>query len=105
MGENLASLVTLWKHPLTFVCVETLFVGNMMFLDNEVAVRWVQACNRLLKCGNHRCQAPCHTGACLPCTREVRVACACGATSYRLPCGCGRDSPFEKGFGVLNVEG
>ena len=46
-----------------------------------------QECGRLLKCGNHRCKAPCHVGKCLPCTRELHVACACGTTSYRLPCG------------------
>ncbi len=46
----------------------------------------------MLKCGNHRCFGGCHSGACLPCTREVRVACACGATSYRLPCGCATET-------------
>ena len=49
---------------------------------------YAQECGRLLKCGNHRCKAPCHSGKCLPCTRELHVACACGTTSYRLPCGC-----------------
>lgn len=55
---------------------------------NDGIVLPLQECGRLLKCGNHRCRSRCHASACLPCTRELRVACACGATSYRLPCGC-----------------
>jgi hypothetical protein len=44
-------------------------------------------CGRKLRCGNHRCPAPCHTGPCRPCPLTLQVACACGAAAMQIPCG------------------
>ena len=44
-------------------------------------------CGRRLLCRNHKCVAPCHPGPCLPCPLTSRISCACGQTSYRVPCG------------------
>ena len=42
-------------------------------------------CSKTLKCGNHQCTLYCHSGACIRCSREVRVPpiCACGKTRYK----------------------
>lgn len=46
-----------------------------------------QPCGRRLRCDNHVCPAPCHAGPCQPCPLTATVACACGGTSYAVPCG------------------
>ncbi len=46
-----------------------------------------QVCGRRLRCGNHTDPSPCHAGACLPCPLTASVSCACGRTTYSLPCG------------------
>ena len=54
----------------------------------------MQVCGRKLRCGNHKCPAPCHSGPCQPCPLTAQVCCACGGQSYRLPCGAeGRAQP------------
>lgn len=37
-------------------------------------------CGKALKCGNHTCTKPCHTGDCAPCATapEVILTCNCG---------------------------
>ena len=47
----------------------------------------LQVCNRWLRCKNHRCAAPCHSGTCPPCPLTAVIACACGSARYRVPCG------------------
>lgn len=47
-------------------------------------------CGRRLKCGNHKCPAPCHRGLCAPCPINVQISCACGATCIQVPCGTER---------------
>ena len=46
-----------------------------------------EVCNYRLKCGNHKCQATCHSGPCYPCPLTKTVACACGQTTKTVPCG------------------
>ncbi|EIE25322.1 hypothetical protein COCSUDRAFT_65191 [Coccomyxa subellipsoidea C-169] len=46
-----------------------------------------QVCGRRLRCDNHTDPSPCHAGACLPCPLTASVSCACGRTTYSLPCG------------------
>ena len=47
----------------------------------------LQPCGRKLRCGNHLCPSPCHSGPCQPCPLSAPIACACGQTSYNTPCG------------------
>lgn len=44
------------------------------------AVSCGRVCGRRLACGHHTCQAPCHAGACAPCSATLDAA----------PCHCGR---------------
>lgn len=37
-----------------------------------------QPCGRQLKCGQHRCQEPCHQGDCPPCSKTSKQPCLCG---------------------------
>lgn len=48
-------------------------------------------CQKMLSCGRHRCEAPCHRGACSPCLRSTftEVACTCGRTVLEPPVPCG----------------
>ncbi len=46
-----------------------------------------QVCNNKLRCRNHRCEATCHSGNCLPCPLMVDIPCYCKATVIRVPCG------------------
>lgn len=47
----------------------------------------MRTCNRLLKCGTHFCQQPCHKGPCLSCLEAVfdEISCACGRTTLYPP--------------------
>ena len=47
----------------------------------------MQPCGRKLRCGNHLCPSPCHAGPCQPCPLSATIACACGRTTYSMPCG------------------
>ena len=47
----------------------------------------LQPCGRKLRCGNHLCPSPCHSGPCQPCPLSALITCACGQTSYNTPCG------------------
>ena len=47
----------------------------------------LQPCGRKLRCSNHLCPSPCHSGPCQPCPLSAPIACACGQTSYNTPCG------------------
>ncbi|XP_059063722.1 NF-X1-type zinc finger protein NFXL2 isoform X2 [Cryptomeria japonica] len=46
-----------------------------------------EVCGKKLRCNNHKCPSPCHRGICAPCPVTVRISCACGETSYEVPCG------------------
>ncbi|KAF6263962.1 hypothetical protein COO60DRAFT_1292737 [Scenedesmus sp. NREL 46B-D3] len=46
-----------------------------------------EVCGRWLRCRNHKCPSACHSGPCRPCPLTQRLSCACGSTSYTLPCG------------------
>ncbi|XP_014353942.2 NF-X1-type zinc finger protein NFXL1 [Latimeria chalumnae] len=37
-----------------------------------------QKCGRMLPCGQHKCENPCHAGNCLPCPRVSKQRCLCG---------------------------
>ena len=54
-----------------------------------------RVCGRSLKCGNHHCEFPCHTGPCPSCMEAVweDVTCACGLTVLEPPQPCGTKSP------------
>ena len=45
-----------------------------------------QICEKILPCGQHRCQAKCHSGSCPACEEKVTQKCACGETSRLVPC-------------------
>ena len=49
-------------------------------------------CGKLLPCGNHTCERPCHTGSCGGCDRSQDVKCICGKETRALPCGA---EPFN----------
>lgn len=44
-------------------------------------------CGKLLECGQHRCNEPCHAGPCSPCSVLVDARCFCGASEEALSCG------------------
>ena len=48
-----------------------------------------QICNKLLKCGNHRCQQKCHRGDCKECDIKMEQQCFCGNHKKLQPCGTG----------------
>ncbi|BFI43214.1 NF-X1-type zinc finger protein NFXL1 [Marchantia polymorpha subsp. ruderalis] len=50
-----------------------------------------EVCGKRLRCKNHKCPAPCHREACAPCPVSVRISCACGVTSFEVPCGMEKD--------------
>lgn len=37
-----------------------------------------QSCGRMLLCGQHKCENPCHKGDCQPCPRVSKQKCLCG---------------------------
>ncbi|KAK7196535.1 transcription factor-like protein [Novymonas esmeraldas] len=45
-----------------------------------------RVCNKLLECGQHRCQLTCHAGACPACEVRLDVSCRCRKVRKRLPC-------------------
>lgn len=54
-----------------------------------------RVCGRALKCGNHFCAFPCHTGPCPSCMEAIweDVTCACGLTVLEPPQPCGTKPP------------
>ncbi|XP_031550329.1 NF-X1-type zinc finger protein NFXL1-like [Actinia tenebrosa] len=46
-------------------------------------------CGRLLSCGHHNCQVPCHSGDCPPCSKQGPQYCLCMKKTTIRPC----DSP------------
>eukprot|EP00708_Paratrimastix_pyriformis_P002001 GAFH01000739.1.p1 GENE.GAFH01000739.1~~GAFH01000739.1.p1 ORF type:complete len:944 (-),score=111.94 GAFH01000739.1:798-3548(-) len=46
-----------------------------------------QRCDKLLSCGQHRCQTPCHPGPCKACEHREEAICFCGQTRREMPCG------------------
>lgn len=42
-----------------------------------------QSCDKVLDCGNHRCQDECHPGRCKPCSVTLAIDCYCGQTTKR----------------------
>lgn len=51
-----------------------------------------EACGKLLPCG-HPCPMICHTGACRPCLRMVKIQCRCGRSSFDSVCHQGSEEP------------
>lgn len=45
-----------------------------------------QPCSRILSCGHHKCQDPCHTGDCAPCPKTSQQRCLCGKSTSVRPC-------------------
>lgn len=43
-------------------------------------------CGKLLLCGHHYCETPCHAGKCLPCPKESLQSCLCGKFQSKRPC-------------------
>ncbi|XP_048589157.1 NF-X1-type zinc finger protein NFXL1 isoform X2 [Nematostella vectensis] len=43
-------------------------------------------CGKLLSCGHHSCQTPCHAGDCPPCPKESVQSCLCGKQESKRPC-------------------
>eukprot|EP01062_Namystynia_karyoxenos_P055838 TRINITY_DN4684_c7_g1_i1.p1 TRINITY_DN4684_c7_g1~~TRINITY_DN4684_c7_g1_i1.p1 ORF type:complete len:1346 (+),score=331.80 TRINITY_DN4684_c7_g1_i1:93-4040(+) len=43
-------------------------------------------CGKMLPCGKHKCQHPCHRGPCGPCQQEVSANCRCGLSKIRMQC-------------------
>ncbi|WKY01565.1 hypothetical protein Q1695_015515 [Nippostrongylus brasiliensis] len=54
-------------------------------------VKCDKVCNRLLACGEHRCNQICHEGDCSPCEVTFVQTCYCGSSSREILC-------FERGF-------
>ena len=52
-----------------------------------------EPCGRMLSCGNHTCQDPCHPGKCSPCPIRETARCYCGKEEREL--GCGEGEPKE----------
>ncbi|XP_020595271.1 NF-X1-type zinc finger protein NFXL1-like, partial [Phalaenopsis equestris] len=46
-----------------------------------------QQCNRLLTCGRHHCNQPCHTGSCGSCQELIIASCFCGKKTESVLCG------------------
>ncbi|XP_071786319.1 NF-X1-type zinc finger protein NFXL1-like [Asterias amurensis] len=45
-----------------------------------------QTCGKVLSCGQHSCQQPCHEGVCKPCLRTSKQPCHCGKLRSVRPC-------------------
>ncbi|XP_067039445.1 NF-X1-type zinc finger protein NFXL1-like [Acropora muricata] len=43
-------------------------------------------CGKLLSCGHHNCETPCHSGDCLPCPKESVQNCLCGKFQSKRSC-------------------
>ncbi|TDG41920.1 hypothetical protein AWZ03_011656 [Drosophila navojoa] len=43
-------------------------------------------CDKLLNCGEHRCQQPCHAGKCEACAEQVQQNCHCGKQQREVLC-------------------
>ncbi|KAM8715561.1 hypothetical protein ACLKA7_002588 [Drosophila subpalustris] len=43
-------------------------------------------CDKLLNCGEHRCQQTCHAGKCEPCGEQVQQNCHCSKQQRDVPC-------------------
>lgn len=58
-----------------------------------------RVCNKLLACGQHRCQLTCHGGDCPACEVRVDVSCRCRKVRKRLPCAESQNftCPYECG--------
>jgi NF-X1-type zinc finger protein NFXL1 len=64
-----------------------------------------QVCGRLLACGEHSCEHPCHDGPCADCPRTAERSCRCGMLTQERPCSekvflcrhvCGKPLACEK---------
>lgn len=44
------------------------------------------SCGRILSCGQHSCQEPCHPGDCSPCPRKSLQSCSCGSSTQLREC-------------------
>ena len=63
---------------------------------DESAPLCAGTCHKLLSCGKHTCEKPCHHGDCGACSERVRVQCRCGHRTVVVPCGS-EDSVVECG--------
>lgn len=51
-----------------------------------------QVCQKMLKCGKHKCPFECHTGECMdPCTIIEKRKCSCEQRTFLTPCGFKED--------------
>ncbi|KAI2635508.1 hypothetical protein GGS21DRAFT_516219 [Xylaria nigripes] len=55
----------------------------------------IRPCDRLLKCGSHRCRQLCHRGPCPSCLEATfeEISCKCGRTVLQPPQPCGMRVP------------
>lgn len=72
------------KKTLSFRC------GNLV-QNRASALSCEQVCNKLLDCGNHRCEIACHDGPCVPCQVTTVSKCYCGKEEKELRCGEGEE--------------
>lgn len=44
-------------------------------------------CDKILSCGNHKCQERCHSGVCKPCSKDCSLikTCFCGKNPLKIP--------------------
>lgn len=43
-------------------------------------------CDKLLNCGNHKCEKICHHGKCEPCDKKIKQICYCGKETKDIIC-------------------
>lgn len=76
---------------------------SRMTAGGEMPLSCDNQCNKLLKCGNHKCEQVCHSGQCLPCSEVSQSRCYCGRTDRAL--GCGEGQLRECTDGIRSWEG
>ncbi|CAG8606811.1 5714_t:CDS:2 [Ambispora leptoticha] len=96
---------TCWCGLQTFQkrCVDTDYVGKLSCGEK---------CGRMLECGSHYCQKPCHGGPCNTCTEMQTQLCYCGKSERITTCGEGnvsrsisnREGDREYWFGHFECE-
>ncbi|PKU74377.1 NF-X1-type zinc finger protein NFXL1 [Dendrobium catenatum] len=55
--------------------------------ERRVPLSCGQPCNRLLTCGRHHCERPCHAGSCDSCQELITASCFCGKKTEAVLCG------------------
>ncbi|PWA01920.1 hypothetical protein BB558_001944 [Smittium angustum] len=79
-----------------FVNTNKNFIYSTEF-ENKIAEahKCTLVCNKLLRCGNHKCAENCHLGHCKPCdiVGMEPIVCGCGMTRIDPPVPCGAKIP------------